>query len=371
VVPQLPERPVLVVGNAGQTRVERALREIRRSVPLGYDWRNVHSVKVGFLDQYRITLHFPSKGEELLLTYSDVDRNKDASRAFEALVADELGVVIKPKVAAAPVRASDRSRRPRRVTAEHYRALLEPVLDDPPDWVVDELGVLARDGLVLPTRHAVLRCGDAWTGASGGGDTLDCPGEIEMPWAPVDAATPFAQEEGAEHACGHCGRVWAAPAARRCRCSSGCASRSTTTACGPGCSSACGRGPGSSPTSPEWPPAATRTRPPCWCTCRSPSTPRPGPSPTRPRSRRAGSGSPPRAPTTSAGVDLADVLADDVTPVMRAWRLGRDRALVGRAEPEEPMFVAEPAGPYVVRLPRRRRCGRSRSTTPASGSTGS
>lgn len=47
------------------------------------------------------------------------------------------------------------------------------------------------------------------------------------------------------------------------------------------------------------------------------------------------------------------MLADDVTPVMRAWRLGRDRALVGRAEPEEPMFVAEPAGPYVVRLPRR------------------
>ncbi|MCA9491807.1 MAG: hypothetical protein KC621_17870 [Myxococcales bacterium] len=352
VVPQLPERPVMVVGNAGQTRVERALREIRRSVPLGYDWRNVHSVKVGFLDQYRITLHFPAKGEELLLTYSDVDRNKDASRAFEALVADELGVVIKPKVAAAPVRGSDRSRRPRRVTAEHYRAMLEPVLDDPPDWVVDELGVLARDGLVLPTRHAVLRCGDAWTGASGGGDTLDCPGEIEMPWAPVDAATPFAQDEGAEHACGHCGRVWrpgrtALPLFLRVRVAidhdrvwswllERVRSRAWVESHEPGVAS--GRYQDKTSVLVYLPlavdPAArsiahAATFPTCWV------------------------GQPTPRAYHERGVDLADVLADDVTPVMRAWRLGRDRALVGRAEPEEPMLAAEPAGPYVVRLPRR------------------
>lgn len=352
VVPQLPERPVLVVGNAGQTRVERALREIRRSVPLGYDWRTVHSVKVGFLDQYRITLHFPAKGEELLLTYSDVDRNKDASRAFEALVADELGVVIKPKVAAAPVRRAERSRRPRRLTAEHYRGLLEPVLDDPADWVVDELATLARDGLVAFSRHAVLRCGDAWTGASGGGDTLDCPGEIEMPWAPIDPATPFAQDEGAEHACGHCGRVWrpgraALPLFLRVRVEldhervwtwllERVRSRAWVESHDAGVAS--GRYQDRTSTLVYLPLAAdpaarsiahAATFPTCWV------------------------GHPAPHGYHERGVDLAELLADDVTPVMRAWRLGRDRALVGRAEPEVPVLAAEPA-PSVYRLPARR-----------------
>ncbi len=53
------------------------------------------------------------------------------------------------------------------------------------------------------------------------------------------------------------------------------------------------------------------------------------------------------------GVELADLLADDVVPVTRAWRLGRDRALVGQLEPEVPMLAAEPE-PGLVRLPARK-----------------
>jgi hypothetical protein len=52
-VPQLPERPMLMMGNTGQVRVEQAIVNMRRAVPFGFDWGDVVSVKVGFMDQYR------------------------------------------------------------------------------------------------------------------------------------------------------------------------------------------------------------------------------------------------------------------------------------------------------------------------------
>lgn len=218
--------------------------------------------------------------------------------------------------------------------------------------MVAEVDQLAADGLVRVSRHAVLRCGDAWTGASEGGDTLDCPGEIEMPYGSVDATHPFVQDEGAAHACSYCGRVWrpgrtALPLFLRVRVDVDHArawawviervrKRSWVEAQAPGL--AAGRF-GDKTVFLVYVPLATdpiarsvahaAAFPTCWV------------------------GQPVPKGYRERGVELADLLADDEVPVTRAWRLGRDRGLQGQGEPEVPLLCAEPS-PVVARLQTRK-----------------
>ena len=211
-VPQLENRPVVTLANAGQVRIERSLAQMRRGTPLGYDWADVFTVKVGFMDQYRIAMHFPIPGEELVLTYSDVDRNKDASAAFVKLIEEELGVVTTPKAGSVPaqrrIRRAAQPPRPKRVTPSHLRPLMGPVVDRPDGWGVEELRRLADQGLIELKRASVLRCGNVSIGASGGGDTLDCSGELEMAHRSMLAERPIAYEEDQACECSTCGRRW-------------------------------------------------------------------------------------------------------------------------------------------------------------------
>src|SRR5690606_37269475 len=146
--------------------------EMRRKVPLAYDWKDVLSVKVGFQEHYRVAMQFPAPSDEFVLTYSDVDRNKDVSLAFELLLAVELGVVVKPRVPVEMRHVQRSVRKPKRLTGDHYIELLQPVLDRPDDWMVEELERLGKQGLLQVQRSAVLCCGDVSIGASTGGDAL-------------------------------------------------------------------------------------------------------------------------------------------------------------------------------------------------------
>jgi hypothetical protein len=351
-VPQLPDRPLMSLGNTGQVRIEQAVVDMRRAVPFGYDWSDVVSVKVGFMDQYRIAIHFPGPGDELVLTYSDVDRNKDASLAFEHLLADELGVVVKPKVAGEVSRVERYpSRRPRRLLAKHYADLLQPVLDRPADWMLSELARLAADRLVRVERRAVLRCGDASLAASSGGDTLDCPGEVEMPYGVANPERPFEQDEELVCECSVCRRRWypgrlALPLFLRVRVHlehqaiwgwmlERVADRVRLVEDRPGIAS----GPLQSERVclvylPLTNDATYRslgvaaTFPMCWVG-------RPAPRGYHER-----------------GVDVAELLADADLPVVQAWRLGRDHTLLGRPEPEVVPLVVEL--PVEARAPERK-----------------
>jgi hypothetical protein len=338
-VPQMPDRPIITVSNAEQVRIETVIAEMRSAVPYGFDWNDVIKVKLGFMDQYRVEVHFPRPGEEPVLTYSDVDRNKDASKAFEDLLADELGVVIKPRVNV-EMRSSRRPslRKPKRLTADDYAALLQPVLDRPTTWMLEIFEKLEAEGLVHLRRRAVLRCGDASIGASSGGDTLDCPGEAEMLYGAVDAKRPFVQPEDAVVECSHCGRRWvpgssALPLFLRVRTTvvhevawsrvlerlegrAGLVLQRPGVAMGtlqneqvclvylPLATDALDRGLGMA--------AAFRM---CWV------------------------GRPPAPGYHERGVDLAEILAEGELPVVRAWKLGRDPTLIRRQEPEMPAVV--------------------------------
>jgi hypothetical protein len=344
-VPQLPGRPLMSLGNSGQVRIEEALVDMRRAVAFGYEWSDVISVKVGFMDQYRIAIHFPRPGDDLVLTYSDVDRNKDASIAFEQLLADELGVVVKPKVNDSVGRVQRYSaRRPRRLLPEHLSKMLEPVLDKPVDWVLEELEHLATDRLVRVERRSVLRCGDASLGASTGGDTLDCPGEVEMPYGTADAERPFEQDLELVCECSVCGRRWypgrtALPLFLRVRV------HLEHQVLWPWM---CERMQGRVHLVEEQPGVAmgmwqkervclvylplvtdvtylslgmAAAFPTCWV------------------------GQPVPQGYRERGVHLAEMLANGELPVVQAWRMGRDHTLFGKPAPEVPVLAEVPAEP--------------------------
>ena len=204
-------RPMITASNSGQARVEAAVAHLRGNMAFADDWRTVQRVKVGFDERYRIVVHFPAPGEELVLSYADTDRDKEESRKFEELVQQELGVEIHPKEAH---RRMTRRRRKRakpkgRLSSHVWSRLLRPILDEPEIWELEAIRSLARDGLVSTTDHTVFRCGDpALNRRAVRADTLDCPGEVEMPFGEADPNDPFRQEDDAEFACGHCGHAW-------------------------------------------------------------------------------------------------------------------------------------------------------------------
>jgi hypothetical protein len=206
-VPGLPDRPLFTIGNAGQARVEAAVEEVRRHMAFAERWQTVLRVKLAFGEAWRIEVHFPPPDGELLLSYSDGDRDKEVAAAFEALVRDELGVEIHPK--ATPARRRERKEpvEPSKPGPSTWLRLLGPVLDDPAAWEVRLVRELAERGVVRVTEHTTFRCGDGPV-LGRHRDCLDCPGEIEMPYGEVDPNDPYRQEDDAEHVCGTCGTAW-------------------------------------------------------------------------------------------------------------------------------------------------------------------
>ena len=208
----LAERPEIQVGGAGQARAEPALQEIRRHMAFAERWDSVRQVKVGFMDRYRVTVQFPAKGAPLQLTYSDAERDKDACSAFEELFRDELGVRILPLVARrGGKRASTTSRRPNKPGSATWARLLAPVVDNLATWEAELVRGLADEGLVTLSEHSIFRCGDPSinrTAAGGPADSLECPGEVEMPFGVLDPDDPHRQEDDAEFICSSCGRPW-------------------------------------------------------------------------------------------------------------------------------------------------------------------
>lgn len=205
----IEERPLLTLGLAGQARVEPAMQAVRRSQAFAECWEAVHQVKVGFGTRHRIVVHFPAPDDPLALTYSDKERDKDVSRAFERLFREELGIEIHPKVARTRERKHRDLPEPTTYGPATWARLLGPVLDSPARWERDAIGREVQRGLLLASDHAVLRCGDAGVDRQAvGADTLDCPGEVELPYGQADPHDPFRQEDDCEVVCGTCGRPW-------------------------------------------------------------------------------------------------------------------------------------------------------------------
>ncbi len=205
-VPGLPHRPIITVGNSGQARVEATVEELRRHVSYAERWNTVHRVKLAFGDAYRIEVHFPTPDEDLVLAYSDADRDKEVATAFERLVRDEIGVDIHPRTPRAR-RTRKESTAPAKPGSTTWARLLGGVLDEPAGWEREYLTDLAQRGVVTLSEHAWFRCGDGPV-LPGRPDTLDCAGEIEMPYGEADPSDPFRQEDDAECVCGTCGTVW-------------------------------------------------------------------------------------------------------------------------------------------------------------------
>lgn len=206
-VPGLPDRPVLTVSNAGRSRVERSVLEFRRAVSLAVHWRHVHRVKVAFDQGSRIEVHLPRSEDDLVLTYSDLERDKHVASAFENLLRDELGVEVQPKAWRTPARTDDEPNEPKRLSEGHWARLLAGVVEKPASWERVALEALRQKGVVRVDSHAVFWCADARAGDPP--DTLDCPGEVEMEAESVDPADPMRQNENAVHACSACARPWA------------------------------------------------------------------------------------------------------------------------------------------------------------------
>ena len=211
-VPALAERPEIRVGASGQARAEPALHGLRQRMAFAERWDQVRQAKVGFGGRYRVTVQFPAKGEQLRLTYSDAERDKDACQRFERMFREELGVRILPRAPRGSRRREPTGpRRPSNPGPATWARLLSPVVEQPARWEAELLREKAEAGLVQISEHSVLRCGDEHinrAAALGGRDTLDCPGEIEMPFGALDPDDPFRQEDDAEFTCAVCGQVW-------------------------------------------------------------------------------------------------------------------------------------------------------------------
>lgn len=208
-VPGDVDRPILTLGNPGLARIERSVQRLRRTMAFALDWRTVYRVKVAFDDHYRIVLHFPLPDDDLVLSYSDQDRDKDVCTRFEALVAKELGAEIHPKTARKAPRRTRHAPKPRKLGARAFATLLQPVLDDPATWQIEILERLEADGLLHLSHHSMFRCGDARLERRAVGlDTLDCDGVVELPFGHVTPDDPFQQEDDSQVVCSSCGRAW-------------------------------------------------------------------------------------------------------------------------------------------------------------------
>ncbi len=206
--PGRTDRVVLTVTGPGQSRAERTLADVRRSIPLGLDWRDVITLKVGFEGRYRFTMEPGEHEGDLALWYSDRERNKDVARRFEQYVLRHFGVSVVPRPFARRP-ALDAEKAPPAGSLAWWRRLLAPVVDGPAAWMRDAWVELAKEGLVEVRRSAAMRCGTPHVDARACGlDEHDCDGEIELGWAEADPDDPLRQLPDAEAVCPVCDRVW-------------------------------------------------------------------------------------------------------------------------------------------------------------------
>jgi len=207
-VPGRTDRVVLTVTGPGQSRAERTLADVRRSIPLGMDWRDVITLKVGFEGRYRFTMEAGEHEGDLALWYSDRERNKDVARRFEDHLRWHFGVSVVPRPFARRP-ALDAEKAPTRGSATWWRSLLTPLVDAPATWTRAAWAELEKEGLIEVRRSAVMPCGTPHVDARACGlDEHDCEGEIELGWAEVDPDDPLRQPPDAEATCPVCDRVW-------------------------------------------------------------------------------------------------------------------------------------------------------------------
>lgn len=216
-VPGRWRHPTLRAGNSGKERVEQIVLDLQEKYAYAHSSKTVHKVKVGFDSgkrHYRIELHFPlpdADEKDLVLAFGDRGWSVNTASQFQNLVLTELGVEIHPKApnGKAPTRPSSYPTRPKKKDVEYWRGLLRPQINDPADWQMEALAELRSSGLITCVDSIVFRCGDPHIPVHLRPDhTIDCPGLVSMPFAPVSEKEPFQQEPGDEHPCDTCGHSW-------------------------------------------------------------------------------------------------------------------------------------------------------------------
>lgn len=179
--------PHTITGTPKRT-VEKSVVDLRRLGAFALDWRTVKSAKVRFENDYRILIHFPPAGEPTALSYSDIDRDKAVTARFAALLQKTLRVEVGPKNR----RGATRPHLPADVApTKHGGAWWSRVLDTqhdrPADWLTAALTEVEGLGLVTLSRSRVLACGSPYLNRRAAGvDSLDCDGEVELPWEEAD-----------------------------------------------------------------------------------------------------------------------------------------------------------------------------------------
>lgn len=215
-MPGEPHRPTKVICGTGRNRIERTVAREAERATFARDWRTVHSVKVYF-EGYRFTVQFPPPDGELALTYSDMNRDTSVAEGFEDVVEklrDEFGAAIsilpRSKDPAGRVPRRQRPGKPRAITADHWRRLLGPTVDDPLPWELRELDKLEADRVLSTDDAWFFRCGDPTINrfqAKVPRTTLDCDGEVEWP-ASITDGDPLGFLDGAEQSCSACRTEW-------------------------------------------------------------------------------------------------------------------------------------------------------------------
>lgn len=213
----MSDPPTITLRRPGRGQVEEMAGQLRRTHGFARDSRSVDRVKISFVEQngdhYRMELFFPEEDdreEDLALSLGESGKNKDSVDRFRALMRHELGVDIAPKVADAKRRRRHRpeASRPRKLLPSHYATMLDPVVERPPRWQVEELAALERRGLVSVIHEAAFRCGGSQTGALfRPPGSIACPEEVVLPFGKQSEQDGFAQEPGTRVACDQ-GHEW-------------------------------------------------------------------------------------------------------------------------------------------------------------------
>lgn len=206
----LTGQPLIALGGKGDERIEEGLLDLLRRGAVRRSWSDVARLEMDFRG-HRFLLHFPNPSDRLQeLTYSDAHHDKDLAAEFEQTMWSELGISVHPRRMETALEVRGSLLAPPKVTAAGWNQLLAPRLDRPRRWEIDALTALEQRGLVRLKVVAVLACGDPTIdrAAVGATDTLDCTGEVEMPWAPVDPRDPLCQTDGVTYRCSRCGQVW-------------------------------------------------------------------------------------------------------------------------------------------------------------------
>lgn len=168
----------------GGGRVEKSTTVLRNDYQFAHAWTAVRRVKVLFEDKWRMTVNFPDvlTGERVL-TYSDLDRDKDVARRFEDHVLDTFGIRIVPK-AVAPRRIGRRPKfaGPPLADVDVLVRVLRSRIEDATEEDVAVLKRLHERGMLTFTAQRRVRCSTA-AGHTGRPEGLDCTGIVTWAWA--------------------------------------------------------------------------------------------------------------------------------------------------------------------------------------------